>query len=204
MNLSPLFLDAFQEVGNIGLGNAATSLSQLLNTKVEMKVPRAGFLFFEEILPLVGGLEEVVACVYLRVEGDVPGTIVFVFKQESAFYLVDMLLGQEKGTTTMLDEMGESVVKEVGNVLTGSFINAICAMTNLNIVTTVPMFAFDMLAAVLSSCFVTISNADDQVLLIETSLLQDCEQITGQFFFFADPATLDKLFLSIGFTSGTF
>ncbi|ACV61628.1 CheC, inhibitor of MCP methylation [Desulfofarcimen acetoxidans DSM 771] len=197
-NYGPIQMDVLSEIGNIGIGNAATSLSKLVNDRIDMTVPKACFLPYEEIIALVGGPEEIVGCIVLRLEGDVPGTIIYIFHQESMFSLVDMLLGLELGTTNELDEMAESVVMEIGNILTGSFISAISMMSQLHMVTTVPLFAYDMLAAVLMTSLIDTGYIEDQVLLIETKLSQKDKEIKGNFFLFTDPGALEKVFMSLG------
>lgn len=191
-------MDVLKEVCNIGLGNAATALAELLNKKVDIAVPKAYFLDFEQVFSLVGGLEEVVSCVNLGVSGDVPGSVLFIFTDKSTYRLVDMLVGQEVGATTELDAMGESAVMEIGNVLTGSFINAIGGMTGLTMNTTVPMFAFDMLGAILSTSLIASGHWDDKVLVIETLFFQEQEEIKGHFFLLPETGALSKLFEALG------
>lgn len=196
--VSDLQVDALQEVSNIGLGNAATALAELLNRKVDISVPKARFVDLEQVFSLVGGLEEEVACVNLSVEGGITGTVMFIFTGESAFRLVDMLMGQEIGATRKLDAMGESAVMEIGNILAGSFINAIAEMTGLEICTTVPLFAFDMVGAILSSSIAAGGHWDDKVLVIETIFFQKKDRIKGHFFLLPETGTLKKLFEAIG------
>lgn len=193
-------MDVLKEIGNIGLGNAATALATMVNKRIDMAVPQSRFLSMDEVMNLVGGLEEVVCCVNLRLDGDVPGQILFLFNLESTFNLVDMLMGMEKGTTRELDEMGESVVKEIGNVLTGSFLSAISTMTGLNMIPTVPMFATDMLGAVLSASLVAGGYVQEHILMIETLLFEDHEQIKGHFFLITEQDSLNTLFGSLGIT----
>ncbi len=193
-------MDVLKEIGNIGLGNAATALATMVNKRIDMAVPQSRFLSMDEVMNLVGGLEEVVCCVNLRLDGDVPGQILFLFNLESTFNLVDMLMGMEKGTTLELDEMGESVVKEIGNVLTGSFLSAISTMTGLNMIPTVPMFATDMLGAVLSASLVAGGYVQEHILMIETLLFEDHEQIKGHFFLITEQDSLNTLFGSLGLT----
>lgn len=196
--MSPMDLDALKEISNIGMGNALTSLSQLVNQKINMSVPQAGFFSLDKVISLVGGEEKLVSCVSLRVLGDVRGTVMFVFDEPSTYTLVDFLMGQPEGTTTALDEMGESAVKEVGNVLTGSFTNAIGMMSQLKMITTVPVFAFDMLGAILTSIMIAIGRVEDKVLVIENELFQANKKVTGHFFFLAEPDAIDKLLGALG------
>lgn len=193
-------LDVLKEIGNIGIGNAATALATMINKRIDMAVPQSKFLSLDGVMSLVGGLEEVVACVNLRLEGDVPGQILFLFNLESTLKLIDMLMGLENGTTTELDEMGESVVKEIGNVLTGSFVSAIGTMTGLNLIPTVPMFATDMLGAVLSASLVAGGYVQENILMIETLFFENNEEIKGHFFLITEEESLATLFNSLGLT----
>ncbi len=200
--MSDFQMDALQEISNIGLGNAATALAELLQKKVVIDVPKACFLELEQVFPLVGGLEEVVSCVNLSLEGDIKGTVLFIFAEQSTYNLIDMLLGQESGSTRELDDMGESAVEEIGNVLTGSFLNAIGGMTGLTMTTSVPMFAFDMMGAILSASLVAGGHWDDKVLVIETLFFQNTEQIKGHFFLVPETGSLKTLFQALGMPIG--
>ncbi len=196
--MSDMHIDVLQEVSNIGLGNAATSLAELLNKKVNITVPKACFLEYEQVFSLVNGPEEVVTCVNLSFEGDISGTVMFIFTEQSTYRLVDMLLGNEIGITAELDAMGESAVMEIGNVLTGSFINAIGEMTGLTMLTSVPMLAFDMMGAVLSASLVAGGHYNDEVLVIETLFSQEQDEIKGYFFLVPETGSLSKLFEALG------
>lgn len=195
-----VYMDALQEISNIGLGNAATALAELLNRKIDMAVPKALFVDVENIFNMVGGPEEVVSCVFLNVEGDVHGTVLFIFTEPSTYRLVEMLMGLETGTVTALDSMGESAVAEIGNVLTGSFMNAIGGMTGLTMNTSVPMFAFDMFGAILSTSLVASGHWDDKVLFIETVFFQEQDKINGHFYLLPETGALNRLFEALGIT----
>jgi chemotaxis protein CheC len=193
-----MHFDVLQEISNIGLGNAATALAELLQKRVDLEMPQATFVDMEQVFPMVGGLEDVVACVHLGFDGDIAGTVLFVFSEQSAYKLVDILLEREMGTTKELDELGDSTIMEIGNVLTGTFINAISSMTGLTMYTSVPMFAFDMIGAILSASLVASGHWDEKVLLIETNFVQNNEQIKGHFFLLPKTGFLNKLFMALG------
>lgn len=200
--LSSTHMDALREISNIGMGNALTSLAQLVNRRINMNVPVATFMPFEKTIELVGGHEELVSCVSIRISGDVPGIVMFVFNSESTLKLVDMLMGQELGTAADLDEIGQSAVMEVGNVLTGSFVSAIYGLTLLKMKSSVPLFAYDMLGAVLTSLMMASGRVEEQVLVIETRLFQERAEakISGHFLMLTEPGSIEKLFDALGFS----
>ena len=196
--LDPVHLDALKEIGNIGAGHAASALAAMLGVKINMRVPQAGILPLPEIPTLVGGEEDPVACVEFTVRGEAPSKIFFLLTQESAFLLVDMLLSRAAGSTRELDDMGISVLTEVGNILTGSFLNAFSQFCNLTFMPSVPAFAYDMLAAVLSSAFLEGGYFSDHALIIETEFFSQDIRLQGHFFLIPESEALEKIFSSLG------
>lgn len=63
------YYDVLKELGNIGAGNATTALAQMLQTKVDMKVPQVRLLDFKDVGVVMGGEEQLVVGIYLAVEG---------------------------------------------------------------------------------------------------------------------------------------
>jgi len=193
-----IYFDALQEISNIGLGNAATALADLLNKKIEIVVPKACFIDFEGIETVFEDLGELAACINLEVQGDIRGTIIFIFAQKSILKLVSMLMGQEIGTIHELDFMGKSAAMEIGNIMSGSFMNAIGGMTGLLLSPSVPVFAFDMVGAVFCSSILASGHYDDKILMINTVFYQEQEEIKGHFFFLPELGSLERLFKSLG------
>jgi len=95
--LSELQLDVLREIGNVGAGNSATALSRLIQRRIEMNVPHVALVPIEDVPEFVGGPELVVVGIFLRVYGKAPSNILFLIPRESAFALVDTLLGRERG-----------------------------------------------------------------------------------------------------------
>ena len=91
--VSETYLDVLKEIGNIGAGNAMTALSQMLNCKVDMKVPQVKLLDFNEVGAMMGGEEQVMVGVFLGVEGDITGSMMFLVEQNSAKHLLHKILG---------------------------------------------------------------------------------------------------------------
>ncbi|MBC2581616.1 chemotaxis protein CheC [Clostridium sp. DJ247] len=193
-DLTPIQLDALREVGNIGTGNAATALSQLINKKVDMTVPAINIVPFDDIFSTIGG-EEIVVGVIVRVLGDTPGNILFVFEKDTALQLVETLTGQKE---EYLSEMGNSVVCEIGNIISSSYMNAIAKFTGLSIMPSVPAVTYDMLGAILSTTFIESGQFDDYVLDIETVFLQNNSKISGHFYYVPMPGSLEKILSTLG------
>ncbi|WP_172679244.1 chemotaxis protein CheC [Paenibacillus pini] len=190
-------MDVLKEVGNIGAGNAATALSRLLNKPVDMAVPKVQLLPFEEISEKVGGAEQVVIAIFLRVEGDAPGNLFFILSPDAAKSLLKRLAGihVEEGD---FNEMEQSALSEIGNILAGSYLSSLADFTKLSMSPTVPSLAMDMAGAILGYGFLQFGQMGDDALLIDTTFLEGDQEVEGQFFLIPDPESFAKIFQALG------
>lgn len=200
--LSTIELDALREVGTIGAGHAATALSQLLKTGVNMTVPRVNVTPLSSVPEMVGGSETPIVGVFLRVFGDVPGSVLFVFSRPSANKLVDLATCRPAGTTRELDDFDKSAVKEIVNILTSAYLGALSSLANVAILPSVPALAVDMAGAVLSTVLSEFGQTGDYALVIETQLSLTKEDLQGHFFLVPDPSSLGVLLGALGVSKG--
>ncbi len=198
LNLSSIQLDALKEIGNVGAGNSATALSQLINRKIDMTVPQIAIMPLGDVPDVVGGPDVMVAGVYLRVFGPAPSSILFLLPRDSAFYLVDMLMGREQGHTTTLDSMDESALMEIGNILAGAYLNALSHFTKLTLLPSIPALAMDMAGAILSVILIQLGEMGDHALVIETEFTTENDGVKGHFFLIPDPGSLSTILAAIG------
>lgn len=198
LKLSAIQLDALKEIGNVGAGNSATALSQLINRKIDMTVPQIAIMPLGDVPDVVGGPDVMVAGVYLRVFGPAPSSILFLLPRDSAFYLVDMLMGREQGHTTSLDAMDESALMEIGNILAGAYLNALSHFTKLTLLPSIPALAMDMAGAILSVILIQLGEMGDHALVIETEFTTENDGVKGHFFLIPDPGSLGTILAAIG------
>jgi chemotaxis protein CheC len=191
-------MDVLKEVGNIGAGHAATALSKLLDKPVDMLVPTVRMVPFEDISNSVGGSEQVVIAIFLRVEGEAPGNIFFILSQESAKKMLRNLVGIEVENEDFYSEMEISALNEIGNILAGSYLTSLADFTNLYMTPTVPSLAIDMAGAILSYGLLQFGEMGDQALFIDTKFLDGIDEIEGHFFLIPDPESFQKIFFALG------
>jgi chemotaxis protein CheC len=200
VHLSPLQLDALREIGNVGAGNAATALSQLINKKINMTVPRVSVAPISEVPDLVGGAERLVAGVFLRVFGEAPGSILFLLPRESAFALVDTLIERPNRVNYQMSELDESALKEIGNILASAYLNAFEHFTRISLLPSIPALAIDMAGAILSLILIQLGQVGDYALVIETEFSAGTgnDDVCGHFFLIPDPGSLATILNAIG------
>lgn len=193
-NYSRLQLDALKEVSNIGAGNAATALSTLLNKKIDMTVPAVNIVEIEEVINSAG--EEEVIGVIVRVLGDIQGNILIVLERKKAIEIAAKLTFTENND---LSELGISALCEIGNIVSGAYMNAIAQFTGMEILPTVPAVADDMLSAILSATFMESEQYDEFILDIETVFLDDSNNNLGAHFYYVPkPGSLEKILKALG------
>ncbi|KEO82954.1 chemotaxis protein CheC [Tumebacillus flagellatus] len=196
-NLGEFQLSVLREVGNIGAGHAATALSKLLGSEIQMNVPRVSVVGFEEISEIVGGSEQFVIGIFLRVEGEIPGSIFFLLQVESAKRLVTDLVGSMgSAEPDEFSEMEISALQEIGNILAGSYLSSLADFTKKEMSPTPPAIAVDMAGAILSIGLVQLGA--DYALLVDTEFVQGARNIEGHFFMLPDPGSVRILFHALG------
>jgi len=202
-NLGEFGLIVLREVGNIGAGHAATALSQLLHSEIQMNVPRVAVVSFDEISDVVGGSEQLEIGFLLRVEGEIPSSIFYLLETESAKRLVSGLVGDfSSREAEEFSEMEVSALQEIGNILAGSYLSSLADFTKKELSPTPPAIAVDMAGAILSIGLIQLGPAADYALVVDTEFLQGEREIKGHFFLLPDPGSVQILFASLGVEVG--
>lgn len=196
-HVSQEYFDILKEIGNIGAGNATTALAQMLGRKVDMKVPQVRLLDFNEVGAVIGGEEQIMAGIYLLVEGDIAGSIMFLVKEESARDLVSKLMGMPVEDDVQMSEIELSALKEIGNIITGAYLNSLSTLTNMKIYPSVPDLSIDMAGAILSVPAIEFGAVGDKILLIQSQFTDD-KELDGYFILVPDLESYDKIMASLG------
>ena len=196
--LSDRQIDALREFSNIGVGHAATALSQLIRKPVSMRVPKLTVTPFRRVPEIVGGAETLVAGIHFRVMGNVTGDILVVFPEDSARALMELLLGKPVPAGGEWSESAASALKEIANILTSSYLNALGTLLGVTLIPSVPALACDMAGAIVDAALIEQSRSGDLALLIETEFFETARAIRGHFFLLPDPASLRLIFDRIG------
>ena len=170
--MSDEYFDVLKELGNIGAGNATTALSQMMQCKVDMSVLQVRLMEFKELGKIMGGEEIIMAGIYLGIEGDIAGSIMFLLEKQAARHLVDKLMGMSMEGEEF-SEMEFSALKEVGNIITAAYLNSLSSLTGLRIQPSVPDLTVDMAGAILSVPAIEFGTLGDKMLLIQTQFFDE-------------------------------
>ena len=187
-----LQLDALRELANIGSGTASTALSAMLGRSVDISVPTAAALPFAEAVDAVGPAERVVTGVVIGVKGEMTATVLLLLGEGDAATLCD-LLGVDPA-----DEMAVSALGEIGNIVGASYINALGAMTGLDMEPEPPQSATDMLAAIVASVLAGRAAGDDIALVLDSDLTVEGEDCSISFLLVPTAGGVQRLLTRLG------
>jgi len=201
-------LDALQETDNIGCSHAATAVSQMVNEEVEITVPN---IFVQKIPELqqslrkISGEENKLVGVYLELTDQFLGSILFLFPYRSALVLSDLLMYQPVGTSTELNEMSQSAITEVGNVVVSAYTNALSSFLGTSIMLSPPHYSEQVPDMFLDEITMAIGKETSHALIFDTKFKGKKNQFTSYFVLLPSPQSLDilyeRLIASFGKTS---
>lgn len=190
-----LQLDFLKELVNIGGGNAATSISQLINKPVEMEVPTIEILSYEEVYESIMAEDQEITAVIMRMMGDGEGVFLYTITGNATEKLVNMMLPEG---IPIDEELSDSAIRELVNILVSSFLNAISKTMELNLISSLPTSTRDMFGAILSSVYIGTGQYDENIMIIKNQFLYLGERIESSLYFVPKPGILEKLFKTIG------
>ena len=155
---SELQRSALLEIANIGSGNAATALSQLLGKPVEIAYAEALLATLAEAADKIGAAASQSAVVDTPVAND-GGKVLLLFPDNAGEQLCELF------GTRLDDEMGRSALREVGNILASSYLNAVVEMTGMTLDPEPPTIEVDLLGSLVQRSLAGAAASDPTVLM---------------------------------------
>jgi chemotaxis protein CheC len=201
-DLRTVQLDAIKEVASIGACHAATALSEMIQKRVMVQVPQLRLCLLEEISVLLGPPELPITGVLISFSGSLEGRSVMALPFEYSRLLVDRLLQRERGTTQEFGELESSALKEAGNILVSSYMNALADFLGVTVMPSPPDLAIDMAGAVLLATLLDYGKSQEPVIVIENELrfIEDDDVILGYLILSPEPKSLQAILQAVHMT----
>lgn len=202
-DLNSVHFDVLREIGNIGQGNAASALAQMLGLSIDISVPTVRLLEMDEAVQYLGGPENVVLGMLVGLSGEIQGMMLYVLQRGFATNMINTVFGKDVKELTAFDEMDLSFVQEIGNILAGSYVNAISSLTGLTIDISVPNICIDMAGAILAVPAVEFAHVGSKVLFIDDNFIfggdgSNPEEVKSNMILVPELKSLDTLFQHLG------
>ncbi len=165
--------------------SAANALSEMALREITAVSPEVRMVDLSHLSMVAGDPERAVLAVYLGIEGDLQGHILIAFSETMALGLVDMLLGQDEGTTTEFGELEISALAESGNVAGSFFLTTIADWSGLTLPPTPPVVIHEMCGAILGTLASELALQEhDQAMVIDAQFTCDGQVVDASFFMF--------------------
>ena len=197
-DINATHIDVLREIANIGSGNAASSLSRMLDHPVNLTIPYIGIKGFNEACTVLGGPEAVMVGTLLFLSEALQGMMMFLLPAETACNLVNMLMYSDIKCYDEIDEIGFSAINEVSNIMSASFVGAMADMSELTIDISPPEATLDMLGSIMSVPSIYFAKVSDTLLLIQSELEIAGKKTKTNVLLLPDMPSLEKLMKSLG------
>lgn len=200
MKISDIQKSALIESGNIGSGHAAIALSQLMGHKIMIAVPSVEFFSLQDLEMVPNHEGKVFIQVSIGIYNDVKGVMVFIVEEPAANRLCDVVMGLPKGSTKLLGEFEQSALKEMGSILSISYLNAISDMTGLSMIGSIPEMnigAMDSLINIVKKKHIDVRDIGD-VICVRTSFIEEANRIDALMLFISTERDTAKIIKALG------
>ena len=184
-------LDLLKELGTIGSGRAATSLSELIGSNVHITVPDTRIYPYNKLNDTLRGSNTNYYSFSTDVHGDLQGKNLLLLEEPDMKKISSLLLGQEPDQIQLEDPMVLSSLKEVANILLSSYMNALSELTDFKILVGVPEFAD---AKPTEQVLAEQVKGAEEVLYVRSQLQARNTNFNGITIFVPDTPSLDKIF----------
>lgn len=197
-DLDSMQLDALREIGNIGSGNAATALSETIGKPVNIDIPTVKILDINEAVEVLGGAETIVAGILIKLEEGIHGAMMSIQTLEVINLMLESLLGTKVENYDDMDEMQLSAITEIGNILMGSYVNAIADMTGMTVNMSVPAVSINMMGALITVPMATYCYEADKIMMIEGKFSFDGTMHKDNLLLIPDVESLTRILTRLG------
>lgn len=200
--LSFLELDTLKEIGSIGTGNAATSLSSLIGKPVRIQQPEVRIMEYNEAIEWIGGPEPITAGVLVGMSGQLSGIMLSVQQLDFVNLVLESMMEKTIKDYMELGEMERSALTEVGNIMISTFINALSGLADIDIELTVPAFTVDMQGAIMTVPMAEYGGQSNYIMTIGGNFICNGKEIPCRLLLSPDIRSLNFLLRKLGVNSG--
>jgi len=185
-------MDILREVGSIAAAHGSRALSEMLNKRINLAMPNLHAVKPQRITKKIS-TEKPVISIKSRILTGLSGSILLILEEKSAFQLINICYKKERcNREEELTEVGLSTIKEVGNVVVGSYIGALSVFLRTPIIPSIPTLISGPLQEIIDS---TISHyeTEDYILLIEAIFEEAERKISGMLYFVITPQAMKEI-----------
>jgi chemotaxis protein CheC len=191
-------LDALREIGNIGAGHAAASLSGMVHQKVMIDVCRADLMNIKDLGRIFNREHGDMLDIQSGFSGSIKGSISYIMSHEGALDLMDMLKAGSDGFAKESQGIDLTVLKECGSLLSAAYLKAIGDLAQFSLVLSPPDSGYVQGMNFVSEILSKQRTGEEVVFCNETAFIAAGKRVKVYFLFLADPQGFELIFKHLG------
>lgn len=174
-------LDALREYLSMGVGHAAATLNSMLGKHIELEVPKISLIKVNDIESVTEIGTDLYSTITLSFDGNIKGNASVIFDKQSASSLIEILMPGLSGNSAELDEISESTLTEIGNIVINSVMGSFSNSFEFELEYQVPRYSE---SSIKNLCKVNSDENDSIILFGETFLIVEDVEIKGKILLF--------------------
>jgi len=190
--LSELENDALVEIFNIGVGQAAASMSAIVNEAVRMSVPSITFIHRAEAARLLRNQvfePERICGVSQHYEGAFETEAILMFPEDKSLEIVRLMVGESVPLAELTD-MEQEAMCEIGNIILNSCVGTLANIFQHELRGSLPAYHVGTSEEILTAPG---SEPDAVVLMLHIDFVLEKHQIQGYVAFVLDLSAMHDL-----------
>ncbi|MEA1944855.1 MAG: chemotaxis protein CheC [Euryarchaeota archaeon] len=190
-------LKGLKKLGDQSAEMAVRSLAEMTGMQVLMEVSAVNLTEIEQIPAVIGITEDAMVGLYVRFSGELPGSVLTLLSIPSAQRLADIMLAgmeDEADGDSVLSEMQQSAVEEIGNIITSSFIDVWANAFSMGLNQSPPAFVCDYVISIIDAVLAKASEKGDFAVVFNSAIYITDQDIDCHVLVLPDPDRMQMMF----------
>ncbi len=193
LHMTELERDIIREILNIGLARAADSFAVVAQEKVLLEVPNLDIVSGQSVLEKVSDLQKGHVVIQSDIRGDFNGTTLMFFSGQHVQRLSRVCLRMTTSDSIDIDEMQESLLLEISNIITGALVTQLANILKARIYGAPPVHPRDDMADALRSLLLDRPMVQPLIFSVITQFSDKENSVELPLMIFFDRDTFEKI-----------
>ncbi len=196
--LSEEQIENLMEVANIGSGNAASQISELIHERCLISLPQVAYSDFKTIEEIMNLNDSYVAALHIKIMEDIPADILVAIKRSYAHFIVKHLTkGSVDTSVSDLTFTAQFTLKQMGELMTRAFSKAINEFLLTDSTYKLPEIILDTWTTTTDFIYKKLTRPDELQMIVHCAFSNPEKNYDGKFVYilnqYAQKTILDRI-----------
>lgn len=193
LHMTEMERDVVREILNIGLARAADSFAIIAQEKVLLEVPSLDLMPGDGILDMVREIQKTNVPILSDIRGEFNGTTLMFFSGQHVQRLSKVCLRMNTPASIKIDEMQESLLLEISNIITGALVTQLANILKAQIYGAPPSAPHGDMADALHGLLETQPQVQPMIFSVITQFSDKDNSVELPLMLFFDRPTFEKI-----------